>query len=361
MHRAAYAEIDLAALRHNLRQVRWFAGESKVMCVIKANAYGHGLLQVAEALSQSDGFAVACVDEAIALRNRGITQTITVFQGFLDQSELAACAEHSLWPVLHDQTQLLILEQAAITKPLRVWLKLSSGMNRLGFAAQQAQELWRQLQAIDGIEQIGLMTHMASADEGKGDVDVTTTQIQSFQQHTATLEAERSLANSATLIAWPEARADWVRPGIMLYGASPFIPDIEDGETLQLRPVMRLASCLISIHQRRQDDLVGYGGIWHCPEDMPVGVVAICYGDGYPRHVDDTATVLVNGSYAPIIGRVSMDLLTVDLRGIEAQVGDEVTLWGEGLPVDEIAASADTIAYELLCGVYGRVEYRYRE
>ncbi|MBN1378883.1 MAG: alanine racemase [Gammaproteobacteria bacterium] len=358
----ACAEINLAALRHNFSLVRHHAARSRIMCVIKANAYGHGMLQVAETLSEADGFAVACVDEAITLRQNGIEKPITIFQGFADEAELAACSEYSLWPLLHCDAQLKLLQVTKKRRPAGIWLKLSSGMNRLGFACEQAQLLWQGLIKLEGIQSVGLMTHMACADEGSAKnpvTDFTLKQIDRFMQNTQQLAGEKSLANSATLLSWPQAQADWVRPGIMLYGASPFLPGITHNCVNELKPVMRLTSRLIAINQLRKGNPIGYGCSWHCPEDMPVGVVAIGYGDGYPRHIDAHASVSINNQCAAVVGRVSMDLLTIDLRNIAAAVGDQVVLWGPELPVDDIARSAETIAYELTCGIYGRVQYRY--
>lgn len=360
MHRTACARVDLGALQHNFEQARRFAGSSKVMCVIKANAYGHGLLQIADSLQQADGFAVACVAEAVALRQHGIQQPITVFQGFANDQDLSACAEHDLWPVVHEEQQLKRLAQTRAEIPSTLWLKLSSGMNRLGFVAEEAAQLWQKLNAISGVEQVRLMTHMARADEGvTGQSDFTAEQTQRFFANTKAIDTECSLANSAVLLSRPEACAEWVRPGIMLYGGSPFLTDVKTAEAFELKPVMHLTSRLIAINVRKQGDSIGYGSVWQCPEDMPVGVVAIGYGDGYPRHIDDSAYVSINGQRAPVVGRVSMDLLTLDLRGVQTQVGDEVVLWGAGVPADDIATAASTISYELFCGVYGRVHYQY--
>jgi alanine racemase len=359
--RTARAVIDLNALRHNFHEVRHYAPQSRILCVIKANAYGHGMVEVARALPQADGFAVACLDEALELRRRGIKQALTVFQGFQTAEELQLCRQHGLWPVVHHRSQLDILATGGGGIPLDVWLKVATGINRLGFRPEEARGIWQQLQHTAGLRQIRLMTHMARADEGRGDSanpDPTTLQLRLFDEVTAGLDAERSLANSAALIGWPEAQREWVRPGIMLYGASPFLPGC--GPSLNLKPVMTLQSRLIAINARKRGEPVGYGGMWICPADMAVGVVAIGYGDGYPRHIDADTPVLLNGKQLPIVGRVSMDLLTVDLSKTNAAVGDEVTLWGEGLPVDIIAGHADTIAYELVCNVYGRVHYEYR-
>jgi alanine racemase len=265
--------------------------------------------------------------------------------------------------VVHDRSQLEILAGAdELGAPLDVWLKAATGMNRLGFRPEDLISVWQQLRRYPVVRTVRLMTHMARADEGRGGAadDPTSAQLRVFEMATAGLVGERSLANSAALIDWPDARGEWVRPGIMLYGASPFMPG--RGPELNLRPAMTLQSRLIAINARKRGEAVGYGGAWVCPSDMPVGAVAIGYGDGYPRRIRQGAPVLLNGKRVPVIGRVSMDLLTVDLSAAgDARVGDEVTLWGEGLPVDEIAQHADTISYELLCNVYGRVFYEYRK
>ncbi len=360
MQRIAYASIDLKALRHNFLQVKQYAPNSKLICVIKANAYGHGMLEVAKALQDADGFAVACVDEALLLRKENVTQPITVFQGFQDIAELQACSQYQLWPVVHHTKQLELLHQAELAQPIDIWLKLSTGMNRLGFNPDDAHDVWRQLDSCSGVRNIRLMTHMARADEGiLSEADFTEKQIQLFTASTSGIRAECSLANSATLIGWPAAHREWVRPGIMLYGASPFLPGASGFQSPDLQPVMQLNSRLIAINRRSKGDPIGYGSTWVCPENMPIGVVAIGYGDGYPRHIQAGTTLLIRGQSAKIVGRVSMDLLTVDLSGIDAAVGDEVVLWGTGLPVDRIAQQAGTISYELLCGIFGRVRYKY--
>ena len=362
MFRTACASIDCAALKHNFAQVRRFAPRSKIMSVIKANAYGHGMLEVANALADSDGFAVACVNEAVYLREHAYVQPITVLQGFADKTELSACVEYGLWPVVHHSQQLALLQaELPVTADLALWLKLTTGMNRLGFAAAQTPTIYRRLTAIAGVRQVRLMTHMARADQGPSSVasDPTQAQIETFLHHTAEITAERSLANSATLIAWPQAQYDWVRPGIMLYGASPFLLGNAPTTQYALKPVMQLSSRLIAINHCAAGQAVGYGGAWVCPSDSRIGVVAIGYGDGYPRAVDNTAWVSIRGQRAPLVGRVSMDLLTVDVTNIDAAVGDSVVLWGAAPTVDQIAASAGTIAYELLCNVSARVRHQY--
>lgn len=361
MQRTAIAAIDLNSLRHNLAISRLYAGDSKIMCVVKANAYGHGMLRIADALRDTDGFAVACVDEALELRRHGIQQPITVFQGFHNKCELETCVTHLLWPVLHHSFQLALLEDAAPALPAGVWLKFATGMNRLGFDSSEAKTIWQRLKSLNGIGDIRLMTHMARADEG-ADVDVkndfTVEQINRFEIATEGLVADRSLANSAALIAWPASRAHWVRPGIMLYGASPFIEG--RGPNLDLKPVMTLGSRIIAINHRKKGEPVGYGGDWTCPRDMRIAVVAIGYGDGYPRSAPSGTPVLINGRRAALAGRVSMDLLTVALEDdLPVAIGDEAILWGQGLPVDEIARHVCTISYELLCNVSNRVHFLY--
>jgi alanine racemase len=297
------------------------------------------------------------------LRWHGIEKPVTVFQGFHNERELQLCAAKKFWPVVHHEKQLLLLASFQTGTPLTVWLKISTGMNRLGFAPEAAQALWRRLKALKAVGEIKLMTHMARADEGvrgepQGFADFTRGQIESFSACIKGLHAERSLANSAALVEWPMSRAEWVRPGIMLYGASPFLPGC--GPNLDLRPVMKLTSRIIAINAHKQGDPIGYGGTWSCPRDMKIAVIAIGYGDGYPRGVDADTPLLIQGRRAGIVGRVSMDLLTVDLKGIDARIGDEAVLWGPGLPVDEIARHADTIPYELLCSISNRVHYEYR-
>lgn len=358
MSRDVCAVIDLAALRHNLGVVRAATPGARVMAVVKANGYGHGLREVATALLSADAFAVSCLDEALALREAGLLHPIVLLEGFFDSSELRAMAAHRLDIVVHAEWQLQALEQSRLQRPLRVWVKVDTGMHRIGLQPEQVAGALERLRACRVVREIRLMTHLAYADDRSS--DYTHQQLAVFNQVSAGLGLERSIANSAGLLAWPEARSDWVRPGIMLYGASPFA----DGESDQpsLQPVMTLTSRLIAIQQFRRGAAIGYAGTFVCPEDMPVGVVAIGYGDGYPRHASNSASVLINGRRAPIVGRVSMDMLCVDLRGFDqVQVHDPVTLWGRGLPVEEVAAASGTIPYELLCRLTRRVRFEYRD
>ncbi len=345
--------IDLGALRHNLGVVRAAAPRARVMAVIKANGYGHGMARVARALEQADSLAVARVGEAAALRSGGEMREIVVLEGGLSLDEILLAAELDLSLVVHHPSQLDLLCDTTLAHPLRCWLKLDTGMHRLGFPCEAFGAAWRRLAEADAVRDTpGLMTHFCCADVP--DSMATHHQIRQFQRAVEGLPGARSLANSAGLFGWPEAQADVVRPGIALYGVSPF--DGESGAERGLRPVMTLKAPLIAINPRRAGDAIGYGGSWRCPEDMAVGVIGIGYGDGYPRHLPSGTPVRINGVEVPLIGRVSMDMICVDLRDLPwARVGDEAVLWGEGLAVERIARQAGTIAYELLCGVASRV------
>jgi alanine racemase len=354
MGRTAEALIDPAALSHNLSRVREAAPGTRVMAVIKADAYGHGIATAVQALAGADAFAVACLSEGVGLRELGATAPIVALQGFTDPGQVDAFAEQRIDPVVHQPWQLDALESARPSRRLRAWLKVDTGMNRLGFAPGEAAVVWERLRVCEAVEgPPGLMTHMANADD-RSDA-ATERQLALFEQATREIEAERSLANSGCILGWPRTRADWVRPGIMLYGVSPFVDTV--GAEHGLHPAMTLRTRLIGVRRRSRGDRVGYGGTWECPEDMPVGIAAIGYGDGYPRHAASGTPVLVAGREAPLVGRVSMDMLAIDLREVPRAVpGAEVVLWGEGLPVERVATAADTIAYELLCSVSGRVD-----
>lgn len=363
MTRGARAFIDLAALRHNLSRVRTVAPASRVLAVIKANAYGHGLVPVARALADEvDGFAVARIDEALALRQAGLTRPVLLLEGVNTPAQLLEARAHSLDLVIHHAAQLDWLEAAPSATPMTVWLKIDTGMHRLGFAPTDVASAYQRLCACAAVvHPPRLMTHLACADVR--DDPRTAVQLALFAETTRALAGERSLAQSAGLLGWPEAHGDWVRPGIMLYGVSPFVD--APAEALDLQPVMTLSSTLVAVKPLQQGDAIGYGATWVCPEAMPVGVVAIGYGDGYPRHAPSGTPVLVNGHHAALVGRVSMDMLCVDLRGQPAaQVGDEVVLWGtaangQTLPVEAVARRAGTIGYELLCSVTSRVDRHY--
>lgn len=354
MSQRARATIDLAALRANLRVVRERAPGRSVCAAIKANGYGHGLLQTAAALEGADVLAVAQLEAALRLREAGEARPIMLLSDPLTDDAPSTCAAHGLEPVLFNKEQIEAL--AASGARVRVWIKLDTGMHRLGFPAADAAAVYERVAGIDGIEFAGWLTHLACADDPTD--DATNRQLQCFREVTEGQPGARSIANSAGVCAWPESHADLVRPGIMLYGSSPLVDT--SAAALGLTPVMTLRAPLISVGMVAAGERIGYGGTWTTPEAMPVGVVAIGYGDGYPRHVPSGTPVLINGQRVPLVGRVSMDLITVDLRGCpDAAVGDIATLWGEGLPADEIAAAAGTIAYELFCQLTDRVVFAY--
>jgi alanine racemase len=354
MPAVTYAEINLNAIRRNLLKVREIAPTSKVMAVIKANAYGHGLTRIANALDNADAFAVARVGEGLCLRQAGFGQRIVILQGFGDSEELRDAIDYELEPVVHCHHQLDLLESLQGQSVLPVWLKIDTGMNRLGFRGNEVDAVHRRLDSLSKIRgPIHFITHLASADDKSS--DFTQQQIRLFNDAVANYEGERSIGNSAGILAWPAAISDWVRPGIMLYGISPF-PD-STGLELGLEPVMSLHSRLIAVKPVEKGETVGYGNTWKCSKGTIIGIAAIGYGDGYPRHTKG-APVLVNGMRVPLIGRVSMDMIMVDLASQpDAKPGDKVTLWGKGLPVEEIAHFAETIPYTLVCGLTQRVQF----
>ena len=356
MTRPARARIDLQALQHNFRRVQQAAPHSKIIAIVKAHAYGHGLVRVAQALSGADAFGVACLEEAITLREAGCDRRIVLLEGLFSPADIELINGYRLDVVIHSLHQVEMLEQGRPGQPLDIWLKMDTGMHRLGFRPAQAAAVAERLRAIPQVATLRLMTHFACADDLAS--DVTATQIRLFNETPGTDVAECSLANSAGVLGWPEARREWVRPGIMLYGSSPLTG--QSAAALDLQPVMTLSTELIAINALGRGDAVGYGGDWVCPRDMRVGVAAIGYGDGYPRHAASGMPVLVNGRPASLAGRVSMDMICIDLGDQpDARVGDAVVLWGAGLPVDTVAAQAGTISYELLCGVGSRVHFEY--
>jgi alanine racemase len=353
VNRAARATIDTAALSANLGVVRTIAPASKVMAVIKANAYGHGIVPVAMALADADSFAVARLEEARAIREAGLKHPIVLLEGVFhpDQMELASALNLEL--VVHCPEQLVMLQQLDRRHRFSVWLKIDTGMNRLGFPVTDVPEATRKLRDCHAVEdKLRFMTHLSSAEETNE--STTTDQINNFSRVMEGINEERSIANSAGVIAWPESHADWVRPGLMLYGVSPLRD--QTALDLRLRPAMTLTSELIAIKTVPAGSHVGYGGQWVAQEETRLGVAAIGYGDGYTRHLGDGTPVVVAGQPAVLVGRISMDLITIDLRRApSAQVGDEVLLWGGSLPVEGLARAAGTIPYEMLCGVTQRV------
>jgi alanine racemase len=348
------ATIDRSALRHNLSIIRQRAPQSRVMAVIKANAYGHGLVAVARALENADLFAVARVDEGLALRAAGIRNDVLLLEGVFDAEQLSAAATAGFELVVHDRQQIELLRATPLKTRFKVWLKFDSGMNRLGFKGAEFSVAHAALRELTCVEQpVNLFTHLASADSP--DLPTTADQLTKFAAITHGLPGQRSIANSAGMIGFPEAQADWVRPGLLLYGVSPFPGLI--GPDHGLRPVMTLHSHVIAVKDLVQGEQVGYGGAWTARRSTRLVIAAVGYGDGYPRNLASGAPVLVNGERAPLAGRVSMDMIGIDatdLSGV-AKPGDPVILWGDGLPVEEIAEWAETIPYELLCGISQRV------
>ncbi|MBD3811079.1 MAG: alanine racemase [Betaproteobacteria bacterium] len=348
--RPIQARISIGAMAHNLRVARSHAGTARVFAVVKANAYGHGLSRARRALAAADGFAVLTLEEAANLRLMGVDQPILLLEGFFGADEIATCAELDLWPVLHHPAHLDWLQQQPPARPLQVFLKFDSGMHRLGFPLADHAAIVARVRSLSAVAGITLMTHFAQADETVG-VDW---QLHPFLRELSAYGLAWSSANSAALLRYPETLGAWARPGLMLYGASPFA-DMSAAQ-LGLRPAMTLQSEIISVQTLQAGEGVGYGQLFRADRPMRVGVVACGYADGYPRHALTGTPVLVDGRLTRTLGRVSMDMLCVDLTECpEAGVGSPVVLWGEGLPVDTVAASAGTSSYELLCALAARV------
>ena len=322
--------------------------------MIKANAYGHGIERAARALEGADGFAVLDFQEAARLRAAGVQKPILMLEGVFAAADVALLSQYALTAVIHHPGQVEMLRRAPPVAPLDVYVKVNSGMNRLGFGLDSLRANVDALRAIPGIRSLTWMTHFADADGASG----VRGQLAWFQELTKDFNAgaplPRSLANSAALLRFPEARGDWVRPGIMLYGGSPFAD--ATAQALGLRPAMTLSSEIIATQQLQAGEKIGYGFSYEAAGDMTIGIVACGYADGYPRHAPAGTPVLVNGRRTRLVGRVSMDMLTIDITGFaDARVGSPVTLWGEGLPADEVASHAGTLSYELFCKVTARV------
>jgi alanine racemase len=352
------ATVSLSALRHNVAQVRRFAPQSKVMAAVKADAYGHGAVPVARALEAGgvDALAVACMEEAQVLLEAHVRTPVVLLEGVISTDEAALAAYEGLQVVVHDFWQIDILEAMPSESNIAVWFKLDSGMHRLGFPLDAVPRLRAALARHPSWRFQGWITHLARADEP--DCPVTTEQIARFDAALAGVPGPRSIANSAGIVAWPHARRDWVRPGLVLYGASP-MPG-KTGADLGLKAALTLESRLLAIRTYDAGSPIGYGAAYVCPERMPIGVVAVGYADGVHRCLPNGTPVLVGTTRVPLAGRVSMDMITIDLRGApHAHVGDPVRLWGEGLPAEEIAQYAGTIPYELFCGLTNRVRFDY--
>src|SRR6266853_2566210 len=342
--------IDSAALRHNLDAARRRAPRSSICAVVKANAYGHGLTRAVRALAAAEGLALIELEAALELRRSGEKRPIMLLQGFFSPDELEPIATQALTIVVHQPEQLAMLERARLPKRVAVVVKLNSGMNRLGFPAEDLRGVLERLRDCPNAGALVLMTPFADADGKRG----VRWQLERFEAATAAVDLPKTLANSAALLRYPETHKDWARPGIMLYGCSPFSD--ESAEKLGLKPAMTLSSELIAVRSLSAGDGVGYGATFAASGPLRLGVVACGYADGYPRHAPTGTPILVCGRRTRTLGRVAMDMLFADLTGIpEAAVGSPVTLWGAGLPADEVAASAGTVSYELLCALSARV------
>ena len=354
MTRPIRASIDLSALEHNLRVARR-ATRSRLMSVVKADGYGHGLMRTAGALAATDGFALLDIRDAVLLREAGYRQTILLLEGCFGEDDLALVAEYELTCVVHRSGQIAILDAYPGRGSLDVWLKVNSGMNRLGFMPQEVAQAMEQLRRHRAVREITLMTHFANADHARGIAEP----FGVFNRVAGSYRVARSLANSAALLRYPETHGDWVRPGIMLYGASPFAPGAGEqfsARDLGLKPAMTLSSRIIAVQELQAGDEVGYGALFRAERAMRIGIVACGYADGYPRHAPNGTPILVEGQRTTTLGRVSMDLLYVDLSALpRADVGSRVVLWGEGMPIDDVACAAGTVSYELMCALTTRV------
>ncbi len=355
--RSVRLSIDLNALRSNLELAKDLSSDSgsKVFAVIKANAYGHGAIACAKALdSHADGFAVVETSEALQLRDAGIQCPVMVIQGAQNDETLLACVTAGVHLSVHSSYQIDAIARLSeqFTKPLSAWIKLDSGMGRLGFRLEELDAQLKQLQRIYHVEVVGCFSHFSCADEA--DRTFTEIQLEAFSKATADKNLTCSIANSAATLVHPKTHLDWIRPGIMLYGANPLWPKPVSG----LKPVMTARAPFVSIREMKKGESIGYGNTYQCLQDMRVGVLAIGYGDGYPRHIKQGTSVLYDDHRCCILGRVSMDSIVVDLTDVrEPEIGEMAILWGEGLPVEELADNAGTLSYELLCQIRGELDY----
>ncbi|KAA9002560.1 alanine racemase [Affinibrenneria salicis] len=355
--KAATAVVNRRALRHNLQQIRRLAPQSRLIAIVKANAYGHGMSEVAQVLQDADGYGVARLEEALALRASGVVKPILLLEGFFCASQLPLLVEHQLETAVHSEEQLVALEQASLARPVRVWMKLDTGMHRLGVRPDRAEAFWRRLcQCPTVVQPVNIMSHFCRADEPEA--DATEHQLACFDAFALGKPGLQSIAASGGILLWPQAHRDQIRPGIILYGVSPL--ESEKASRFDLRPVMTLTASLIAVREHKAGEPVGYGSSWVSPRDTRLGVVAIGYGDGYPRCAPNGTPVWINGRIVPLAGRVSMDMITVDL-GPDAQdrVGDDVILWGDALPVEDIAAATGVSAYELITRLTSRPTREY--
>jgi len=354
MSRPTRAIVDLEALRHNYRLAQALSGEGQAMPIVKANAYGHGAITIARALEPlAPALGVACIEEAVELREAGIEKPVLLMEGFFSDEELEIAAAHNFWLMVQNDYHLEALDKAALSKPVCCWVKLDTGMHRLGYDPIRATEIYQRLQQCRQVaDGIVMATHLASADDlGK---DYTSEQIRLFRTHTANIDAPCSIANSPGLLGWPEARADWNRPGFMLYGHSPFPAPHPEAD--KLRAVMTFRSAVMALREVAAGESVGYANAWTAQRPSRIATVPVGYGDGYPRHAESSTPVLINAQRAQLVGRVSMDMITVDVTDLPGVgIGDEVILWGEELSANEVAVHAETIGYEIMTRMHNRV------
>jgi alanine racemase len=357
MPRPLVAITDVRALRANLAVARAAVPQAKIWAVVKADAYGHGLDAALQGFAQADGLSLIEWDAAVRLRESGWQKPILMLEGLFEPADLAVAERHRLAVVVHHDAQLSMLEAARLSSPLDIHLKINTGMNRLGFSPDRVRAAYARLRAMPAVQSIAFMTHFANAEQ-PGAVLSADSQFARFREATAGLDGLISVANSAATLMQPRLHADWIRPGVMLYGAS---PGGGSAASFGLRPAMQLESKVMAVQTLAAGAMVGYGSLFTAESPMRIGIVACGYADGYPRSAPTGTPVLVNGVRCRLIGRVSMDMITVDLAPVPtAEVGSQVTLWGDGLPVDEVAAAAGTIGYELLCALTPRVQRRVR-
>ncbi len=354
MPRPLVATIHMAALQHNLALAKSRAPRAKAWAVVKANAYGHGLARGMRGFAAADGLGLIELDGAVRLREMGWRKPILLLEGFFEPADLITLLDHQIETTIHCVEQIEMLEKMQGVSSVNVHLKMNSGMNRLGFMPAAFGAAYARLRAIPAVRGIALMAHFANADNGENPDLPLTEQVRRFRAASAGLAGERSLSNSAAVLLHPDAADDWVRPGIMLYGGT---PGGKSAQEFGLLPAMTLNSEIIGIQDIVRGDAVGYGSRFIADKPMRIGVVACGYADGYPRHAPNGTPVIVEGVKVPMVGRVSMDMITVDLSGVpNARVGSAVTLWGAGLPIDEVAQAAGTIGYELMCALAPRVQ-----
>lgn len=353
----AVAELNLNAVHHNLTQIKKLAPHSRILAMIKADGYGHGMLEMAQAMSLADALGVARINEAIELRKAGVKHDIVLMEGCYGESEYRLAEEHELQTTIHSDVQLNQFLQIPFSKPIKVWLKLDTGMHRLGFTKQAFQRAYKLLSDYEHcLTPITMMSHFACADDLQHPLNQKQTDL--FLESTEELNGELSMANSAAILTRPDTHLDWVRPGIITYGSSPVA-----GTTAKeyfFKPVMTFKSRVIAIQHIAANETIGYGGTWRANTDSTIAVVGIGYGDGYPRHAKSGTPILINGREYPLVGRVSMDMITVDIsEQPNVAIGDSVVLWGDGLPAERVASYCDTISYQLFCGITKRVRKRY--